>query len=347
MADSSDQTELPAGFLSSEQLEEFMTRPSENLINELADVEGDVLVLGVSGKMGPTLARLAKRAAPQKRIVGVARFSEPGLRQILESHGVETIKADLLDEQEIASLPKLKNIIFMAGFKFGGKGNEDYTWAMNVHCPALVAQTFRDSRIVSLSTACVYPFVDFSSGGAKEDLQPDPPGEYAQSCVGRERIFQYFSRKFSTPGCLIRLSYAIDLRYGVLHDLARNVFENRPVDLTTGYANVIWQGDANSQILRGLKHCSSPAMPLNVSNPPPISIRTLAEDFAVLFNKPVQFIGNESAKSWLINTSRAEYLFGPSAVSLERMVNWTADWILRGGESLGKPTRFEVRDGTY
>ncbi len=347
MSGNSNQQNLPEKFISCEQLEEFMTRPSQTLINDLADVEGDILVLGVSGKMGPTLARLAKRAAPQKRIIGVARFSNPGQRQTLENHGVETIRADLLDDDQLSSLPKLENVIFMAGFKFGATGNEDYTWAMNVHCPALVAQAFRESRIVSLSTACVYPFADVASGGAKEDLAPNPPGEYAQSCVGRERMFQYFSRKFGTSGCLIRLSYAIDLRYGVLHDLARKVFDNRPVDLTTGYANVIWQGDANRQILRALKHCSSPPMALNVSNSPPISIRDLAERFAVLFNKPVQLTGTENARSWLINTSKAQSLFGPPAVSLESMVSWTADWILRGGESLGKPTHFEIRDGAY
>lgn len=324
-----------------------MTSPSRALIDDLADIDGDILVLGVGGKMGPTLARLAKRAAPSKRILGVSRFSDSGLQRTLEKHGVETIKADLLNEEELRSLPKFKNVIFMAGFKFGATGNEDYTWAMNVYCPALTAQVFRNSRIVALSTACVYPFVNIATGGAKEELPPDPPGEYAQSCVGRERMFQYFSRKFDTPGCLVRLSYAIDLRYGVLHDLAKSIFENRPVDLSTGYANVIWQGDANSQILRTLKHCRIPSMPLNISNSPPISIRNLAEQLAIKFNKPAKLTGNENETSWLINTSKAESLFGPASVPVDTMISWVADWISRGGASLGKPTHFEVRDGSY
>ncbi|MCX7891355.1 MAG: NAD(P)-dependent oxidoreductase [Burkholderiales bacterium] len=339
---------LPRRFDDVAHLEDVMTAPSPALAADLAALDGDILVLGVGGKMGPTLARLAKRAAPGKRVIGVARFTEPGLREALGRHGVECIRADLLDRSALAGLPRAANVVFMAGRKFGSTGREDLTWAMNVLVPALVAETFAGSRIVAFSTACVYPFVPVASGGAKEDTPTTPPpGEYANSCVGRERMFQYFSRLTATPGRLVRLSYAIDMRYGVLHDVARKVLAREPIDLTMGHVNVIWQGDANEQALRALAHCTVPATGLNVSGPRAVSIRALALAFGERFGIAPRFTAHEAETAWLVDTSAAQRLFGPPAVPLETMIDWTAEWIAGGKPSLGKDTHYDVRDGNY
>jgi nucleoside-diphosphate-sugar epimerase len=338
---------LPARFDSVAHLEDVMTTPSPALVRDLARVPGDLIVLGVGGKMGPTLARLAKRAAPEQRVVGVARFSEPGLREALERHGVECIAADLLDRDAIARLPKLPNVVFMAGRKFGSTGAEHLTWAMNVHVPALVAEAFAGSRIVAFSTACVYPFVPVTGGGATEALATTPPpGEYANSCVGRERMFDHFSQRHGTPGRLIRLSYAIDMRYGVLHDIARKVRARQPIDLSMGHVNVIWQGEANSQALRALAHCTAPTSALNVSGPV-TSIRAIATALGERLGVAPAFTGESAPTAWLVNTAEAERLFGPPEVPLERLLDWTADWVGRGGASLGKDTHYDVRDGNY
>ncbi|MCU0805800.1 MAG: NAD-dependent epimerase/dehydratase family protein [Burkholderiales bacterium] len=339
---------LPRAFDDVAHLEDVMTTPSAALVADLARVAGDLVVLGVGGKMGPTLARMAKRAAPGKRVVGVARFSEPGLRDSLESHGVECVPADLLDRAAVARLPRAPNVVFMAGRKFGSTGREDLTWAMNVFVPALVAEAYAASRIVAFSTACVYPFVPVASGGAKEDVPTTPPpGEYASSCVGRERMFQYYSRTAGTPGRLIRLSYAIDMRYGVLHDVARKVLARDTIDLAMGHVNVIWQGDANEQALRALAHCTSPTSGLNVSGPAATSIRSLAIAFGRRFGIEPNFAGREADTAWLVNTEEAQRLFGPPAVPLDTLIDWTADWVASGKASLGKDTHYEVRDGNY
>jgi nucleoside-diphosphate-sugar epimerase len=339
---------LPERFESVAHLEDVLTTPSAALVDDLARVPGDLIVLGVGGKMGPTLARLARRAAPAKRVIGVARFSEPGLRESLEGHGVECIAADLLDRAAVARLPKLPNVVFMAGRKFGSAGAEHLTWAMNVHVPALVAEAFADSRIVAFSTACVYPFVPVASGGATEDAPTTPPpGEYANSCVGRERMFQHFSQRRGTPGRLIRLSYAIDMRYGVLHDVARKVRAREPIDLAMGHVNVIWQGDANSHALRSLAYCTPLTSGLNVSGPDATSIRVLANAFGERFGVEPVLIGTEAATAWLVNTREAQRLFGRPEVPLATMIDWTADWIARDGASLGKATHYDVRDGSY
>ncbi|MBK7791470.1 MAG: NAD(P)-dependent oxidoreductase [Betaproteobacteria bacterium] len=338
---------IPPRFDSVEQLENAMTAPSPALVEALRGVTGDLMVLGVGGKMGPTLARLARRAAPDKRVIGVARFSEPGLRPELERHGVECIAADLLSREQLAALPEVPNIVFMAGRKFGSTGSEWLTWAMNAHVPALVAERFAASRIVAFSTACVYPFVSVDSAGADEraPLTP-PPGEYANSCVARERILQHFSHRFGTPGRLIRLLYAIDMRYGVLHDVAHKLVAHEPIDLAMGHANVIWQGDANDWALRTLAHCTAPTTGLNVSGPA-VRIRDVAEGLARRLGVSPQFTGTEAPTAWLVDIGAALRLFGPPAVQTETMLDWTADWVARGLGSLGKPTHYEARDGKY
>jgi nucleoside-diphosphate-sugar epimerase len=339
---------LPDHFRDAEHLEEVMTTPTPELVAELAQVEGDIIILGAGGKIGPTLARMARRAAPGKRIVGVARFSEAGLRERLTAHGIECIEADLLDRRQIETLPKLPNVIFMAGRKFGSSGREDLTWAMNAHVPALVAEAYAGSRIVAYSTGCVYPYVDVRQGGATEATpMTPPPGAYANSCVAREQMFAYFSRTHGTPGRTIRLNYAIDMRYGVLHDVAMRVKAGAPIDLSTGHVNVIWQGDANAMVLRALGRCTTPSSPINISGPETISVRWLAEAFGERLGKAPVYAGEEAATAWLVNTAQAMRLFGPPRAPLVRLIDWTADWIARDLPSLGKPTGYGTRDGAF
>ena len=345
-------TSLPARFENVQALEDFMSQPSPALVADLARIDGDIMVLGVAGKMGPTLARMAKRAAPGRRVIGVARFTDASLVASLQSHGVECISCDLLDRQALQRLPNagdgIRNLVFMAGHKFGAAGNAALTWMMNVGVPMMVAETFREMRIVAFSTACVYPFVPVDGPGASEQIPcTPPPGDYANSCVGRERMFEYGSRKYGTPGRMVRLSYAIDMRYGVLFDVASNVFAGSAIDLAMGHADVIWQGDANEQALRLLAHCTTPAAPINITGPAHTSIRWLAGEFGLRFGREPLFVGQEASTAWLEDTTLAQQLLGVPRIAIRTMIDWVADWVQRGQPSLGKPTHFSTRDGKY
>lgn len=328
-------------------LDDLLCRPSRPLIDDLAKVDGDIMILGVAGKMGPTLAGLAKAASPGRRVIGVARFSDANVKTWLEARGIVTVNCDLLDEAAIKALPKAPNIMFMAGRKFGAEGDLSLTWAMNTHVPALVAQAFPNSRIVAFSTGCVYPFVPVDGKGADETVSPNPPGEYAQSCVGRERMFEYFSRKFATPGRLFRLNYAIDMRYGVLHDIATKILQGKPIDVSLGHVNFIWQGDAAAQALRCLAHCDTPTSPINVSGHEILRVRDLAADLGARLGRAPVIVGTEQPTAWLTDTSQATKLFGLPIVDTPQLIAWTADWVARSMPSLGKPTKYEVRDGRY
>jgi len=333
-------------FDSIETLEDFMTTPDDALIADMAAINGDIIVLGVGGKMGPTLARMAKRAAPDKNVIGVARFSEPGLEEKLNAWDIETIKCDLLNSDDVATLPESPNVVFMAGRKFGSSGSPDLTWAMNVHVPAIVAEAYRDSRIVAFSTGNVYPMVDVDGPHVTEQTVPGAIGEYAQSCLGRERMFEFFSAKYGTPGRTIRLNYAIDMRYGVLWDIGTKVFAGEAINLTAGHANVIWQGEANSRILRCLNHCTMPTGPINITGPA-LAVRDVAASFGKLYGKDPVFTGTEDTKGWLVDASYSDTLLGPLQVPVDVMIGWQADWIANGRENLNKPTAFDSRDGSF
>ncbi|GBG07597.1 epimerase [Paenibacillus agaridevorans] len=333
------------------ELEAKLAEPSQALVSDLSKVEGDIILLGVGGKMGPSLARLAMNAIREgglnKRVIGVSRFSNQEARRELEEFGVETISCELLDNESLFSLPDAANVIYMAGNKFGTTGNEHFTWAMNTYLPGRVAEKFKDSRIVVFSSGNIYPFKPVSSGGASESVAPEPLGEYAQSTLGRERIFEYHSHKNGTPMAMYRLNYAIDMRYGVLLELAKAIQENRSIDLTMGFANVIWQGDANAMALRSLNHCSSPPTLINITGPETVSIRWAATEIAKRLGKEALFEGIESETALLNNAAKSHQLFGYPRVSLLQMIDWTAEWVLQGGATWNKPTHFQERKGNF
>jgi len=338
--------QLPKFFTDEYHLEDVMSTPSQALLTDMQHLEGDIMELGAAGKMGPTLARMAKRAAPDKRIVAVARFTDTSALEKLKAQGVECIQADLLNQDALNALPDVSNIIYMAGRKFGSQGSEWLTWAMNAYLPAMVAQRFQQSKISVFSTACVYPFVPIDGHGALEAVSPTPVGEYANSCVARERMFEHFSHALDTPGCLLRLSYAIDMRYGVLHDLAQSLIQQQDISLAMGHANIIWQGDANEIAIRSLLHCRHPTQAINLSGPI-VSIRAAAIGLAQRLGVTAKFIGTEAPTAWLVDCNKMNSLFGAPQVSLNTMLDWTAAWAQQGKASLGKPTHFEVRDGNY
>jgi nucleoside-diphosphate-sugar epimerase len=334
-----------------QELERKLSEPSVKLTETLAKLDGDLLILGAGGKMGPSLARLAKNAIDEagakKKVFAVSRFSSGNLREELEASGIETIAADLLNEEQLQSLPDVKNVIFMAGNKFGTTGREYYSWAMNAYLPGRVAEKYRHSRIVSFSTGNVYPLTPVSMQGVTEDHPTAPVGEYAQSCLGRERVFEYFSRLHKIPMVHFRLNYANDLRYGVLLEIARSVYERKPIDLRMGHVNVIWQGDANEFALRSLAICECPPRILNVTGPETVSIRWLAKEFAKRFNVEPEFHHDEENTALLSNASESHKLFGYPRVTLKQMIDWTADWVASGGETLDKPTHFQERKGAF
>ena len=333
------------------ELEARLVQPSAELIADLTQLEGDILVLGAGGKMGPSLAKLACRAVREaglsKRVIAVSRFSQSGLRAELEAEGIEVVVADLLAEGVLEGLPDAENVIYMAGTKFGTSGREHLTWAQNALLPGLVGRRYRDSRVVAFSTGNVYPLVPLRSGGCSEADLTAPVGEYAQSCLGRERLFEYASRTYGTRVLLYRLNYAIDLRYGILLDVAQAVQEGRPINLAMGHVNVIWQGDANEIALRSLRLCSSPPAILNVTGPEMVSIRWLARRFGEFLGAEPRFEGEEEDTALLSNASKAHALFGYPSVSLEQMIAWTAAWVQAGGATLGKPTNFGEREGKF
>ena len=333
------------------ELEAKLAEPSEKLIAELSVLDGDIMLLGVGGKMGPSLARLAVQAIQmagiRKRVIGVSRFSNVESKRELEEAGVETISCDLLNDNDLQSLPEVRNIIYMAGNKFGTTGNEHFTWAMNSYLPGRVAEKFRNSRIVVFSSGNVYPFTSVGLGGVTESITPEPKGEYAQSCLGRERVFEHFSHKYGIPMVIYRLNYAIDMRYGVLLEIAKSVQEGHPVHLAMGHANVIWQGDANEMALRCLTVCTNPPNIVNITGPETMSIRWAAEEIGKRLGKTPVFEGTESDTSLLNNASKSHQLFGYPRVSLLQMIDWTADWILHGGATWNKPTHFQERKGKF
>jgi hypothetical protein len=333
------------------ELDELLTRPRPELISFIGSVSSPLVLLGAGGKMGPTLAVLARRAADAAKhpleIIAVSRFSDPRARQVLEQSGVKTIAADLLERGEVQKLPGAENIIYLAGFKFGTAQNPSMTWAVNTVIPAYVAERYATSRMVALSTGNVYPNSSFSAGGVTEDHALTPKGEYPNAAVARERVFEYFSRKNATRLALLRLSYAFELRYGVVVDIARKVWAGESISLSNSYFNCIWQGDANEMILRSLALASSPCHAWNLNLPKIFKVREVAEQFAQLLGKPARFTGMETETALLANASRICTKLGVPATSLESVMPLIAHWITMDGRSLNRPTHFEVRDGVY
>jgi nucleoside-diphosphate-sugar epimerase len=334
-----------------EQLESLLSSPNAADIDAMRRLPGDLVVLGAGGKMGPSLARRIKRASQaagiERRVIAISRFSSAQARQELEKNGVETVVCDLFNNDEVDALPACENVLYLAGRKFGSMDRNDLTWVSNTIVPAYVARRYRDARIVAFSTGNVYRFVKAASGGAIEIDSPDPLGEYAQSCLGRERVFEYFSREFGTQCLILRLNYAVDLRYGVLVDIARNVYEGNAIDLAVPAFNVVWQGDANSYALRSLELCQSPPRILNITGPETVSTRRAAEFFAARFKREAIFRGVESDTALLNNASLCHRLLGYPEVALGQLMEMVAHWIEIGGASLNKPTKFEVTDWRF
>lgn len=334
-----------------EQLEDCLSEPTPQVIEVLSRLDGDLLVLGASGKMGPTLARMARRAfdaaGHKRRVIAVSRFSNAGSRAAFEAHGVETIACDLLDARELARLPECPQIMFMAGMKFGSTGQQALTWATNCYLPALVCERFRKSRIAAFSTGNVYGLVPVDSGGSRETDAPQPVGEYAMSCLGRERMFEYFSSAYQIPTVLLRLNYSCELRYGVIVDLAEKIWHGEPIDLAMGHVNVIWQTDANAMALAAFAQASVPAGIVNLSGSEMLEVRQVCEKIGKRLDRPVRFTGQPARDALLSNSQLNQRLFGSSRRTADEVIGAVAHWVRRGGERLGKPTKFQSRDGAF
>lgn len=333
------------------ELEELLSRPTPGVVSGLAALPGDLVLLGAGGKMGPSLARLARRASDEagvgRRVIAVARFTEPGLQAALERDGIETIACDLLDRSEVARLPDAPNLVFMAGQKFGTTGAEARTWAVNAVLPGIIAERFPEARVVAFSTGNVYPLWPAESEGPAETDPVGPVGEYAQSALARERVLEFFSRRNGTRMALLRLNYAVEPRYGVLRDIADRVRSGAPVSLAMGRVNLIWQRDANAVALRSLAHCTSPPLVLNVTGRHSHLVRSLAMEFGRRWGKELEFEGREGDSALLSNAARCEATFGAPETGTSHMIDRVAEWVEQGGRSLGKPTHFETRDGTF
>jgi nucleoside-diphosphate-sugar epimerase len=333
--------------LNEHDLEEMLSKPSEATTQALIATAGDFVVLGAGGKMGPTLAMMLKRASTDRNIYAVSRFSDKAAKDRIEKAHVETVEADLLDESAYGKLPKAENVVYMVGMKFGATGNQPLTWAMNSYVPTLVARHYKNSRIVVFSTGNVYPLVETSGGGAMEETLPDPIGEYAQSCLGRERMFEYFSQLYKTPVTLIRLNYANEPRYGIIVDLTMKILNDTPIDVTMGAVNLIWQRDANDYIIRSIMLANSPPTILNVTGPDTIPVRRLAEQIATVLDKKPQFVSREADSALLSNASYCISRLGPPETSLDQMVSMIAQWVVSGKKTLNKPTKYDMRDGKF
>lgn len=328
-------------------LEDVLSEPSDATRNVLADLSGDVVVLGAGGKMGPTLAMMLRKASTDRNIYAVSRFSDKAARARIERTGIKTVELDLLDESQYSKLPDAENAFYLAGMKFGASGNQPMTWALNSFLPGLVARHYRDSRIVAFSTGNVYPLVGIDSGGATEETAPDPVGEYAQSCLGRERMLEYFSQLHDTPVTIIRLNYANEPRYGIIVDLTTKILNDEPIDLTMGAVNLIWQRDANDYIIRAITLAKSPAAILNVTGPDTIPVRRLAEQIGGELGKEPRFVSKETKSALLSNASYCVSTLGPPQTPLGEMVSTIAKWVARGKKTLNKPTKYNVRDGKF
>lgn len=333
------------------ELDSLLSEPTEAAIRSVAQLDGDVLILGAGGKMGPSLARMignaGKSSGTEREITAVSRFSVNSVQDELEHYGIRTIVSDLLAEGSIARLPDAANVVLMTGSKFGTQQDASHTWAMNVLLPAAVCQRFRESRILAFSTGNVYPFVSASSGGSLESDVLDPVGEYGMSAVGRERILEYHARQNNTLISIVRLNYAVEMRYGVLVDLARRVLSGDPMDISMGYANVIWQGDANAMALAAFADASSEPFVINVAGDEIFSVAKVYERFGEIFGKPVTFTGSANEFALLNNARQASERYGSTRVKLDCLINWTADWLQREMPTWQKPTHFEVRDGQF
>lgn len=336
---------------STSTLDDLLSTPSPGVIETLGKLDGDILILGVGGKMGPTLARMAVRASQEsgkkRRVIGAARFTNRDLPGWLQKHGVEPLTCDLLDPRQVTSLPDAANVVIMTALKFGSSGRAGDTWAVNCWMPANFCQRFAGSRIAAFSTGNVYPLTPLNQGGSVESDPLAPVGEYAASCVGRERMYEYFSRSAGTKVSILRLNYACELRYGVLVDLARQIYAGDPIDLAMGAVNVIWQGDANAMTLQSLAQAASPPFVVNIVGPEMLSVRRVCQQLGELLGRQPVFVGREGEEALLSNGQLGHRLFGYPTVPIEQVSRWIAAWVADGGEVLGKPTKFQVRDGKF